>query len=51
MPILKYDGSAAALTAAPSKDYFGTSGLRPITATQGNLSVEWYYRPRSALGA
>jgi TonB-dependent receptor len=38
-----------AINGDPSLNYFGTSGLRPIMATQGNLSVEWYYRPHSAL--
>jgi TonB-dependent receptor len=38
-----------AINGDPSLNYFGTSGLRPIMATQGNLSVEWYYHPHSAL--
>ncbi len=38
-----------AINGDPSLNYFGTSGLRPITATQANVSVEWYYRPHSAL--
>lgn len=38
-----------AINGDPSLNYFGTSGLRPITAFQTNLSVEWYYRPHSAL--
>jgi iron complex outermembrane recepter protein len=38
-----------ALNGDPSLTYNGTSGLRPVTATQANLSVEWYYRPHSAL--
>ncbi len=38
-----------AINGDPTLNYFGTSGLRPITATQANVSVEWYYRPHSAL--
>ncbi len=38
-----------AINGDPTLNYFGTSGLRPVTATQANVSVEWYYRPHSAL--
>ena len=38
-----------AINGDPSLNYFGTSGLRPITAIQTNLSLEWYYQPHSAL--
>ena len=33
----------------PELDYTGTVGLRPIKATQADLSLEWYYAPHSAL--
>ena len=35
----------------PELDYTGTVGLRPIKATQADLSLEWYYAPHSALTA
>jgi TonB-dependent receptor len=35
----------------PTLDYTGTVGLRPIKATQADLSLEWYYAPHSALTA
>lgn len=38
-----------AINGDPTLNYFGTSGLRPVTATQGTISAEWYYRPHSAL--
>jgi TonB-dependent receptor len=38
-----------AINGDPTLNYSGTSGLRPITATQASLSVEWYYHPHSAL--
>jgi TonB-dependent receptor len=33
----------------PQLYYNGTAGLKPIKATQADLSVEWYYHPHSAL--
>ena len=30
-------------------DYTGTAGLKPIKAWSADLSLEWYYRPHSAL--
>ena len=38
-------------TATPSLFYTGTVGLRPIKATQADLSLEWYYARHSALTA
>jgi len=35
----------------PQLYYGGTAGLKPIKATQVDLSVEWYYHPHSALTA
>ncbi len=35
----------------PELDYTGTVGLRPIKATQADLSLEWYYARHSALTA
>jgi len=29
--------------------YSGNAGLKPIKATQGDISLEWYYQPKSAL--
>ena len=40
-----------AINGTPELDYNGTAGLKPIKATQGDLSVEWYYGPHSALTA
>jgi beta-glucanase (GH16 family) len=38
VPILKYDGSAAAETAAPVADYYGSSGLETLSGTALNES-------------
>ena len=38
MAILKYDGSAAAVTAAPSQSFFGTGGVDTLTGTSANES-------------
>ena len=38
-----------ALNGDPELDYAGTAGLKPIRATQADLSLEWYYAPHSAL--
>ena len=35
----------------PQLYYGGTSGLKPIKATQVDFSAEWYYRPHAALTA
>jgi iron complex outermembrane recepter protein len=37
-----------ALNGDPTLDYAGTAGLKPIRATQADLSLEWYYAPHSA---
>jgi TonB-dependent receptor len=37
-----------ALNGDPTLDYTGTAGLKPIKATQADLSLEWYYAPHSA---
>lgn len=38
-----------AINGDPTLNYAGTTGLRPITATQAEISAEWYYRPHAAL--
>ena len=38
-----------AINNSPQFYYGGTAGLRPVKATQANLSLEWYYAPHSAL--
>jgi TonB-dependent receptor len=38
-----------AINGEATLDYFGTAGLRPVTATQANISAEWYYQPHAAL--
>jgi iron complex outermembrane receptor protein len=38
-----------AINGTPQLFYDGTAGLRPIKAYQADVSVEWYYRPHSAL--
>jgi iron complex outermembrane recepter protein len=38
-----------AINGDPTLNYFGSSGLKPIKATQANISMEWYYRPHAAL--
>ena len=40
-----------AINGQPQLFYGGTAGLKPIKATQVDLSVEWYYHPHSALTA
>jgi iron complex outermembrane receptor protein len=40
-----------AINGTPELTYNGTAGLRPIKATQADISAEWYYRPHSALTA
>jgi len=40
-----------AINGTPELDYTGTAGLRPIKAYQADLSLEWYYKPHSALSA
>lgn len=38
-----------ALGGRPELYYSGTAGLKPIKVYQGDLSLEWYYRPRAAV--
>ena len=38
-----------AINGQPQLYYNGTSGLKPIKATQADISAEWYYHPHSAL--
>ncbi len=38
-----------AINGQPQLFYGGTSGLKPIKATQVDFSAEWYYRPHAAL--
>ena len=38
-----------AINGTPELDYTGTAGLKPIKAWIGDLSLEWYYHPHSAL--
>jgi TonB-dependent receptor len=38
-----------AINGTPQIIYTGTAGLRPIKAWSADLSLEWYYRPHSAL--
>lgn len=38
-----------AINGTPQLYYTGTAGLKPIKAWQGDLSLEWYYRPHSVL--
>jgi TonB-dependent receptor len=40
-----------AINGTPQLNYNGTAGLKPIRANQADLSIEWYYRPHSALTA
>ncbi|HYC08457.1 MAG TPA: outer membrane beta-barrel protein [Steroidobacteraceae bacterium] len=40
-----------AINGTPELDYNGTAGLKPIKASQADLSIEWYYGPHSALTA
>src|SRR5215813_2974420 len=40
-----------AINGTPELFYNGTAGLQPIKANQGDLSIEWYYGPHSALTA
>jgi TonB-dependent receptor len=40
-----------AINGTPELDYNGTAGLKPITANQADLSLEWYYASHSALTA
>ena len=40
-----------AINGTPEIDYTGTAGLKPIKAWNADLSLEWYYRPHSALNA
>jgi TonB-dependent receptor len=40
-----------AINGTPELFYNGTAGLKPIRATQADLSIEWYYGPHSALTA
>ena len=38
-----------AINGQPTLNYTGTAGLKPVKATQYDLSLEWYYQPHSAL--
>jgi iron complex outermembrane recepter protein len=38
-----------AINGTPQLIYTGTAGLKPIKAWSADLSLEWYYRPHSAL--
>ncbi|MDP9066085.1 MAG: TonB-dependent receptor [Pseudomonadota bacterium] len=38
-----------AIGGTPFLGYTGTVGLKPITAYQADLSLEWYYQPHSAV--
>lgn len=38
-----------AINGQPSLYYTGTAGLKPVKASQFDLSLEWYYQPHSAL--
>ena len=38
-----------AINGQPQLYYGGTAGLKPIKSWQADLSLEWYYRPHSAL--
>jgi len=38
-----------AINGQPEIDYSGTAGLKPIKAWGADVSLEWYYRPHSAL--
>jgi len=40
-----------AINGQPQLFYGGLAGLRPIKAYQADVSLEWYYRPHSALTA
>jgi len=40
-----------AINGTPELDYSGTAGLKPIKAWSADLSIEWYYKPHSALNA
>ena len=40
-----------AINGTPEIDYTGTAGLKPIKAWNADLSIEWYYKPHSALNA
>jgi iron complex outermembrane receptor protein len=40
-----------AINGTPQLYYNGTAGLKPIRATQGDLSLEWYYTAHSAFTA
>jgi TonB-dependent receptor len=40
-----------AINGTPQLFYNGTAGLKPIRATQGDLSLEWYYTAHSAFTA
>ena len=37
-----------AINGTPQLFYNGTAGLKPVRATQADLSLEWYYAPHSA---
>jgi iron complex outermembrane recepter protein len=45
------DSSNNAINGTPELDYTGTAGLKPIKAWSADLSLEWYYKPHSALTA
>jgi len=40
-----------AINGTPQLNYDGTAGLKPVTANQADLSLEWYYASHSALTA
>src|SRR4029077_590695 len=40
-----------AINGDPELFYNGTAGLKPVKATQADLSLEWYYAPHSAFTA
>ena len=40
-----------AINGTPELDYSGTAGLKPVKAWSADLSIEWYYKPHSALNA
>jgi iron complex outermembrane recepter protein len=40
-----------AINGTPELDYTGTAGLKPIKAWSLDFSLEWYYKPHSALNA
>ena len=45
------DSGNNAINGTPELDYVGTAGLKPIKAWSVDLSLEWYYKPHSALTA